>query len=58
MLAKTMDMKRATFKGGAHLRYNKELTSGLPIIKSTSKRGDFSGIYALGCAKQTDCRCR
>ena len=30
-----MDMKRATFKGGAHLRYNKELTSGLPIIKST-----------------------
>ncbi len=35
MLAKTMDMKRATFKGGAHLRYNKELTSGLPIIKST-----------------------
>ncbi len=35
VVAITMNMKQATFKGGTHLRYNKELTSGLKVMKST-----------------------
>lgn len=33
--ATTMNIKHATFKGGTHLEYSKELTSDLKIVKST-----------------------